>query len=242
MRDLERAARLDPAQWRFGRMLAERQLRHGEAVRGLETAAAYASRFPDNYILGMLHAKALLANGRHQESATKLARLNVIPYEGSVEGRRLYREAHLMLAVAALEKGDAAAARREVDAARLWPENLGAGKPYPADVDERLEDFLAAQAVERRGRHAEAVRLMEGITAFAGRDRGAGTLVHALALRQTGREAEARALLAAWSAREPQPLLAAWTARAFDGEVLPLPDTAGEEARVLAAWLGGSTR
>ena len=28
--------------------------------------------------------------------------------------------------------------------ARLWPERLGAGKPYPADVDERLEDVLAA--------------------------------------------------------------------------------------------------
>jgi len=240
--DLERAARLDPAQWRYGRMLAERQLRHGEAELGLRTAAAYASRFPDNYILGMLHAKALLANGRHRESATTLARLNVIPYESSIEGRRLYREAHLMLAVAALGKGDTAAARREVDAARLWPENLGAGKPYPADVDERLEDYLAAQALERRGRRAEAVRLLEGITAFAGRNRGAGTLVHALALKQAGREAEARRLLADWSAREPRAALADWSARAFDGEVLPLPDTAGEDARVLAALLGGPAR
>jgi Tfp pilus assembly protein PilF len=240
--DLERAAKLDPAQWRFGRMLAERQLRQGEAVRGLETAAAYASRFPDSYILGMLHAKALLANGRHRESTAKLARLNIIPYEGSIEGRRLYREAHLMLAVTALRKGDTAAAGREVDAARLWPENLGAGKPYPADVDERLEDYLASQGLARRGRRAEASALLERITAFAGRERGAGTLVHALALKQEGREAEGRELLADWSAREPRNAFAAWSARAFEGEVLPLPDAAGEEARVLAAWLGGSAR
>jgi hypothetical protein len=236
--DLERAARLDPAQWRFGRMLAERQLRRGERARALETARAYASRFPDRYILGMLHAKALLANGRHRESADLLARLRVIPYEGSIEGRRLYREAHLMLAVTALKKGDTAAARREVDAARLWPENLGAGKPYPADVDERLEDFLAAQGLERRNRSAEASTLLQRVAAFEGRERGPGPLVHALALRQTGREAEGRKLLADWSAREPGNALAAWALRAFDGEVLPLPDTAGEEARVLAAWLG----
>ena len=59
-----------------------------------------------------------------------------------------------MLAVEALKKGDTTGAQREVDAARLWPENLGAGKPYPADVDERLEDFLAAQGLGRQGRTA----------------------------------------------------------------------------------------
>ena len=104
MADLERAARLDPAQWRFGRMLAERQLRQGASAPALETVQRYATRFPANYILGMLHAKALLANGRYRESADRLARLHVIPYEGSVEGRRLYREAHLMLAVEAFRK------------------------------------------------------------------------------------------------------------------------------------------
>ena len=242
MADLERAARLDPAQWRFGRMLADRQLRRGNATKGLETAAAYASRFPGNYILGMLHAKALLANGRFDEAASRLARLNVIPYEGSSEGRRLHREAHLMLAVAALKKGDAALARREVDAARLWPENLGAGKPYPADVDERLEDFLAAQAFERSGRRAEARALLERVTAFSGRDRATGTLVHALALKQTGREAEGRTLLADRAAREAGNPVAAWSVGAFAGGTLPLPEGAGEELRVLAAWLAGPGR
>jgi hypothetical protein len=238
MADLEHAARLDPAQWRFGRMLAERQLQAGEAARGLETARAYAARFPDSYILGMLHAKALLANGRYREGAGILARLDVIPYEGSVEGRRLYREAHLMLAVQALAKGDAAAAGREVDAARLWPENLGAGKPYPADVDERLEDLLAAQCLERRGERAAAAGLRQRVTAWEGRDRGAGTLVEALALEQSGRGADGQKLVAEWTSREPGSPLAAWAAKAYAGEVAPPPAGAGEDARVLAAWLG----
>ena len=163
MADLERAARLDPAQWRYGRMLADRQLRQGAGggrPRDRSRATRRGSR--ENYILGMLDAKALLANGRYQDGAAKLARLNVIPYEGSIEGRRLYREAHLMLAVEALRKGDTRGAQREVDAARLWPENLGAGKPYPADVDERLEDFLAAQGLGAGGSARRTELLAEG--------------------------------------------------------------------------------
>ena len=80
-----------------------------------------------------------------------------------------------MLAVEALKKGDTRGAQREVDAARLWPENLGAGKPYPADVDERLEDFLAAQGLARQGRSAPSKELLQKVTAFEGRERGGST-------------------------------------------------------------------
>jgi Tfp pilus assembly protein PilF len=236
MVDLERAARLDPGQWRYGKMLAERQLRQGAAAAALETARRYSAQFPANYILGMLHVKTLLANGQYRESAARLARLRILPYEGATEGRRLYREAHLMLAVEALRKGDGKGALREVDAARLWPENLGAGKPYPENVDERLEDFLAAQALARRGGTASA-GMLQRIDAHAGRERGAGTLVHALALKQGGREAEGRKLLEGWSAREPNSALAGWASRVYDGQAGPPPDAAGEDARVLAAWL-----
>jgi tetratricopeptide (TPR) repeat protein len=235
--DLEIAARLDPGQWRFGRMLAERQLRQAAPAHALDTARAYAARFPENYILGMLHAKALLANGRYRESADRLARLRVIPYEGSLEGRRLYRETWLMLAVEAFRKNDLAGALRSIDTARLWPENLGAGKPYPSDVDERLEDWLAAQCLSRRGRNTEANELLRRVTDFEGRGRGASTFVQALALKQTGRAAEGHQLLDDWLAREPASPLAVWAVRAYDGSVGSLPEGAGEDARVLAAWL-----
>jgi hypothetical protein len=237
MADLERAARLDPGQWRFGRMLVERRLAAGDAKGALEAATAWAARFPDRYILGMLQAKALLANGRAREAAAKLAALHVLPYEGATEGRRLHREAHLMLAVEALKKGDAAAARRDVDLARQYPENLGAGAPYPADRDERLEDFLAAEAASRAKRPAEAAALRARVAAHEGRERGAGALAEALALRQDGKDAEARALVAGWTARSPESAVARWAAAAFDGTVAPLPEEATEDARVLAAWL-----
>jgi hypothetical protein len=142
-----------------------------------------------------------------------------------------------MLAVEALRKGDAAAARREVDLARQWPENLGAGAPWPADRDERVEDLLAAQAAARAKKPAEAQALRERAARHEGRERGAGALAEALALKQAGKDVEGRAVLAAWTARAPQSAIATWAAAAYEGTVAPLPEGATEAARVLAAWL-----
>jgi hypothetical protein len=64
-----------------------------------------------------------------------------------------------------------------------------------------------------------------------------GALVHALALKQAGRDDEGRNFLADWTARDPGSALAGWAARAYAGDVSPLPEGAGEEARVLAAFL-----
>ncbi|MBN1444457.1 MAG: DUF5107 domain-containing protein [Planctomycetes bacterium] len=242
MADLERAARLDPSQWRYGRMLLERHLRRRAPAAALETARRYCARFPDNYILGMLYARALLESGLHRDAADLLARIRVLPYEGATEGRRLHREAQLLVAVEALREGDAEEALRAVDRARVWPEHLGAGKPYPEDVDERLEDLLAAQCLSQRGRGAESEALLRGIASSSGRGSGAGDLVRALALRQIDRESEGRKVLEAWAARRAGDALAVWAARAYDGDVGPAPDTAGEEARVLAAWLRTSQR
>ncbi|MBN2505570.1 MAG: DUF5107 domain-containing protein [Verrucomicrobia bacterium] len=241
--DLEQAARRDPSQWRFGKMLAERQLRHGQPAAALETVRRYCDQFPANYVLGMLDARTLLANGRHQEAADRLARLRVLPYEAGTEGRRLHREAHLMLAVQALRKEDAAGALRSIDTARLWPENLGAGKPYAEDVDERLEDLLAAQCLSRRGESAAADKMLRRVEALGAPPHGIGILVRALALRQMGRAAEGQKLLDDWAARDSGNTLATWALRAYRGQVGPPPETGSEEVRVLAAWLRtGSSR
>jgi tetratricopeptide (TPR) repeat protein len=158
--DLRHAAELDPRDWRFGKLLAERLIEDRAFGEALDTAARYFEASPDNYMLGMLHAKALLLNQRYSEAVAALAKLNVLPYEGATEGRALYREAQLMLGAADARAGKWAEAATRVAAAREWPENLGAGKPYPKDVDERLEDRLEAQCLERLGRVAESRALL----------------------------------------------------------------------------------
>ncbi|MCC7054491.1 MAG: DUF5107 domain-containing protein [Gemmatimonadaceae bacterium] len=149
-RDLERAAALEPAEWRYGKLLADHLIANGNAAAAVEVAARYHARFPASYILGLTHAKALVAAGQYAAADALLGRLSILPYEGAADGRLLYREAKLMLAAQAIAAGRWRDASRQVAAAREWPERLGAGKPYAADVDERLEDTLQAHVKARR--------------------------------------------------------------------------------------------
>jgi tetratricopeptide (TPR) repeat protein len=159
--DLRHAAELDPREWRFGKLLVERFIEDKALDQALDTATRYFKATPENYMLGMLHAKTLLLNQRYAEASDALAKLNVLPYEGATEGRALYREAQLMLGAADARAGRWAEAAKRVAAAREWPENLGAGKPYPENVDERLEDRLEAQCLARLGRVAESRAILD---------------------------------------------------------------------------------
>ena len=140
--DLERAASLDPTEWRYGKLLAEHLLAHDSAAAAVRIATRYCARFPSNYILGLTLAKAHVAAGQFRNANTILSKLEILPYEGAADGRVLYRQAKLGLAREAIDARHWADARQHIADAREWPERLGAGKPYPADVDERLEDSL----------------------------------------------------------------------------------------------------
>jgi hypothetical protein len=163
--DLLHAASLEPAEWRYGKLLAERYLEDKAYPQALEIAERYHRQAPASYILGMLHAKTLLRAGRVGDAAALLDRQQVLPYEGSTDGRALYREAQLLLGAQAWREGRTADALKRIAAAREWPENLGAGKPYPEDVDERLEDWLEALCLDKAGRAAAALKLRERVMA-----------------------------------------------------------------------------
>ena len=147
--DLQRAAELDPGEWRYGRLLAERALADSQFAEAVRIAADYYRRAPRNSALGMLYARALLKHGEADGARRLLDSLVVLPYEGSGEAHSLYREANLLVAVGRIRAGDTGGALDLITKARQWPERLGAGKPYDADLDERLEDLLAGWA--RRG-------------------------------------------------------------------------------------------
>ena len=158
--DLRRAAALDPTQWRYGRLLIERALADSQFTEAARLAEVYYRQFPQRSALGMLHARTLLRIGKADEARQLLDRIEVLPYEGSGEAHALYREANLTVAVERLHANDPAGALVLINTAREWPERLGAGKPYAADVDERREDLLASIALIRLGRRPEAAGLL----------------------------------------------------------------------------------
>jgi hypothetical protein len=236
--DLEHAAGLDPRQWRYGRLLAEHHLADRRFDRALEVAARYHRMLPGQYILGMLHAKCLLFSGKYADASDALAAVRVLPYEGATEGRALHREAQLMLAVGEFRAGRVDAARRRIASAREWPENLGAGRPYPSEVDERLEDWLDARCLDKVGTRSRP--LAGPAEAPAGARRlGIGTLLTAIDAKARGRQADAQEHLGVWVSQQPDARVAEWGRRLFEGQLTAWPDGAAstEEHRVLLAWM-----
>jgi len=238
--DLQQAARLDAGQWRYGAMLTRYYLKQGDSAAALAAATDAARRFPSNSVLALLQAKALLSNAHYQAAAELLDSLNLLPCEGSTEAHELFREAHLMVAVARMQAGAFLQAQELIQHAREWPEHLGAGKPYPEEVDERLEDWLAYQC-ELGAQTPELARpLLDRLLAWHSplQPKTTGEVIRAVALKACGRTNEAKELLQAWLKEKPTNETAKWGLQVLAGSptVLP-PKFQDSTSRVLKAWL-----
>ena len=237
-KDLQRAAQLDPKQWRYGAMLARHHLKHDDAAAALAVATDYATRFPSNDTLTLLRAKALLFTGKYMETAAMLTALQVLPSEGTTEARAFLREANLLSAIQHLKDGAAAEALKLTDAAREWPENLGAGKPYAAELDERLEDWIASQCQLALKANDAARKMLVKIISVPAHTKGQeiSDLVRAFSLKQSGRADEADKAFRDWKSQSPDSDLAKWGGGLSAGHPTALPASLKtSDARILAA-------
>ena len=219
--DIQKAIALDGQNWRAWRAQTDYYEKNGDFENALQSAAAVYEQQPGKPALAMDYAKALLHSGRYEECLKVLAKTTILPYEGAWEGHDLYRQANLFLAANALRKGNAKKAVERINTARLWPENLGVGKPY--DVDERLEDFLAAAAAEKTGNRRKAASLYEAVCAVAEKyetSHNVVKLLDALAFRMTGKEDKAVRVFDDWRASkgDADPVFA-WAFAVFQGDM-----------------------
>ena len=240
VRDFQRAAQLDPAQWRYGLMLAKHHLAQNNPAAALAVAASYSRLFPSNNALSLLHAKTLVLNGQHNAAATVLAALKLLPCEGSTAARAIFREAYLMLALEQMKTGSSDQALQFIAKAREWPENLGAGRPYAEDLDERLEDWLTYQCNQHSNPQDARSALEKVLTSGAhSRTPGAGPVISALALKESGQAAEAEHLLNSLTTHSnDEKALATWGKELYAGNAVRLPDNLqNSESRILTAWV-----
>lgn len=163
--DLQRAGALDTS-WRYQKLLTQFYLDQHQEDKALPVVQQYYTTHPKNYIMGMLYAKVLLLNKKYAETDAVLKKLEIIPFEGATDGRELYRETKLMQAVELMKAGNFKKAQGFINASRLWPENLGVGKPYEADIDYRLENWLLYTCNEKTGKAASNKALLQEIFAF----------------------------------------------------------------------------
>jgi hypothetical protein len=95
-----------------------------------------------------------------------ITKINIIPTEGATEGHELYREAKLMQAAEMMKKKNYKASLKFIAEAKLWPENLGVGKPYDEDIDYRLEDWMTYSCYHNMNKTNEAEAVLKNIVRF----------------------------------------------------------------------------
>lgn len=141
---LTKAAKIAPGDLRYVKYLTEFLIAQKHDAQALKTIEPFYKAHNDNYITGMLYARCLMANNRYDAAEKVLSQLQVLPYEGAKDGHKLYEQTKLMLAIELIKAGQLQNAMKKVDEARLWPESLGVGAPYPDMVDNSLENEVAA--------------------------------------------------------------------------------------------------
>ena len=163
--DLIKALSIDK-QWRYHQFLANYYISHNQYDKALDITGPFYKAHPDDFRMGTIHARALLLNKRYKEADALLTRLNIIPVEGATGGREMYREAKLMQAVQLMLKKNFSGALKFIKEADLWPENLGVGKPYEADIDTRLENWMSYLCLNGLKRSSEAKEKLDLIVKF----------------------------------------------------------------------------
>ena len=164
--DLARAVELAP----HDRLLRVALIRHTQDAGSWDEAVQLSTTaredFRGDFNLALLHVRGLLSLDRAAEAIEVLAATHVLPSENASESHLLYELAHLTAALDELETRRLASAREHLEAALLWPESLGQGRPH--DPDERLVRYLQGVAAEMEGDTGAARRAFEAAGAGTG--------------------------------------------------------------------------
>ena len=236
--DLKRAAQLDPAQWRYGAMLARHYLKHDDPAAALDAATDYARRFPANGALALLRAKSLLLTGQNQAAAELL----VVPARPARRGHD--RSAR------SLSRGPSAAGRR-TPASRgqpttrcVWSTPRGSGRrrsapasPIPRTLTSGWRTGSPPNASSPANRPTPPARRWTEfwLSPPAAKAKGSATSSAPWRSSRRASAAEAEQLLKSWQAQDPGTDLAKWGAELFAGRPAPLPPSLQSlDCRVLA--------
>lgn len=235
--DLLKARDLDKSQWRYGRALINYFIKNKQYDKALTTADTEYKKFPENYVLGMLYARALILNKQYATADKLLSRIEVLPNEGATMGRQLYRETKLMLAVDNIKSGNCKKAQQYIADSKLWPARLGSGKPYDEDIDSRIEDWLSYECLVKSNNTKAARQMLDRIISnkpSSGEDRPTvNNLVTAWALKKAGRAAEGEKILRDVAAKYPGNKIAQWTLDAYNGKAEKLEVEANDSYDIL---------
>lgn len=240
--DLKKANSLDNKSWRYYKLLTEYYIREKRAPDALKTIAPYFSKHKENYIIGMLYAKTLLLNKKFVACIQVLNNIHILPFEGATTGRELYKEANLMLAIEEMKKKNLKKALSFLEDAKKWPENLGSGKPYAQDIDERLENWVGFLCQVKKENKKEAEKYLSYILNYKNELSSQGAvieanhLITAWAIEKTESRAAAIKYLQALNKNNSDSKVLTWVISVFENNT-PKTDLDTPEMRVISSLI-----
>jgi predicted Zn-dependent protease len=139
--DLKKAESLGKS-WRTGNALIQHYSTAKNWEEAYKVASKYYKQYPNNNVICLQYATTLNETGRYNQCHKLLKDVTILPNEGASYGHEVYRKAYLYEAIHSMLNGKNAEARKCIELSKLWPENLGVGKPYETGIDYSTEKFL----------------------------------------------------------------------------------------------------
>ena len=210
--DLSRARNLGADDWRTSLAVIDYYLGKNRTPEALQASRESLERFPENDALKYTYAKCLLANGLYSESLRELENTVILPNEGARQGRITYRQAAVMESLGNFKENRFAESLKSIEKARLWPENLGVGRPF--EVDERIEDFLEAEYSLRMNNKEKANALYQNIIKYTNNRRGrfnSTDYLYLVVLKRLGESRQSEEFLRQWEKSSPNDPVLKWS-------------------------------
>jgi tetratricopeptide (TPR) repeat protein len=205
----QRAIQLDNTEWRAWIMLADYYTQLEQPNKAVETLERIYQKNRNDYRVALPYAKALLNSQNPETCLNVLKDTHILPYEGAAEGRDIYHKANLLLAIEYIKAGEYQQALIKIDAAKKWPEHLGAGKPY--DVDTRPENYLELIVYKRLNQTKnmeQAYEQIRELTKKYNQQFNENTLLSVLALLKMKENEHALVIVDHWLKHQPDEPLA----------------------------------
>lgn len=203
-KSLEKAQELNPESWRVKLALVNQYMKDKDYASAVKIAKESYSKNKELSIMGMRYADALLKSKKYTQCLSFLKDFIIIPFEGATEGRKIYHEAAIKLALDALRKSKYKKAIKYAEESKLWPKKLGAGKPY--NVDERLENSILAYSNEQLNNLDEALNFNSKVidyTLVGDYKEDSRLYLQVIALKKRGEASKSKEIIANALKREP---------------------------------------
>jgi tetratricopeptide (TPR) repeat protein len=167
-------------------------------------------KFNNSYIIKFDHSESLLYTGNYDDCVKLLEKTEILPNEGSSNGRRIWENSNILNAVRYYAVNKASKALVFSENAYKWPENLGVGRPY--NVDERMENFVKAMILDKLGKRMESEILLNKLVEYNKGIPSGGSVNYltVLALNRLGRKTEAADYFNRWLDSSRNKMLSEW--------------------------------